>query len=232
MSIKTICYLSFGYPTIEKSIEMAGRYIEGGCDAIEVSIPPKDPYRDSAFLQELYRVALAQTDDYSKYLEGIGRMTEQYPSTEFFFVLYHEVIMAIGAENRVLFFRRCSFLPKKVFRAIYAVNYCIQAGFCMVCPAAHLPADGGFPGRRPGDCRLSARRDVARHAARLDAADGRWAFTRLGTRRGRHSKESVSKGPAPSALTASLAFSPPNFRFSLYRMFKLCYTRPSKELSN
>ena len=48
MSIKTICYLSFGYPTIEKSIEMAGRYIEGGCDAIEVSIPPKDPYRDSA----------------------------------------------------------------------------------------------------------------------------------------------------------------------------------------
>ena len=51
MSIKTICYLSFGYPTIEKSIEMAGRYIEGGCDAIEVSIPPKDPYRDSAFLQ-------------------------------------------------------------------------------------------------------------------------------------------------------------------------------------
>lgn len=64
MSIKTICYLSFGYPTIEKSIEMAGRYIEGGCDAIEVSIPPKDPYRDSAFLQELYRVALAQTDDY------------------------------------------------------------------------------------------------------------------------------------------------------------------------
>ena len=33
MSIKTICYLSFGYPTIEKSIEMAGRYIEGGCDA-------------------------------------------------------------------------------------------------------------------------------------------------------------------------------------------------------
>lgn len=51
------------------------------------------------FLQELYRVALAQTDDYSKYLEGIGRMTEQYPSTEFFFVLYHEVIMAIGAEK-------------------------------------------------------------------------------------------------------------------------------------
>ena len=67
---------------------------------------------------------------------------------------------------------------------------------------------------------------------RGETLHGRRAFAWLGTRRGRHSKESVSKGPAPSALTASLAFSPPNFRFSLYRMFKLCYTRPSKELSN
>ncbi len=99
MKIKTICYLSFGYPSIEKSIEAAGYYIQGGCDAIEVSIPPKDPYRDSAFLQSLYKVALEQTDDYDDYLEGIGRMTEKYQSTEFFLVLYHEVIMAIGAEK-------------------------------------------------------------------------------------------------------------------------------------
>lgn len=99
MSVKTICYLSFGYPTIEKSIEAAGLYIEGGCDAIEVSIPPKDPYRDSAFLQSLYKVALNQTENYDDYLEGIGRMTEKYNKTEFFFVLYHEVIMAIGPQK-------------------------------------------------------------------------------------------------------------------------------------
>ena len=58
--------------------------------------------------------------------------------------------------------------------------------------AAHLPADGGFPGRRrrsPPIC--AARRCTARSAA--GRADGRRAFTRLGTRRGRHSKESVSK---------------------------------------
>ncbi len=97
--MKTICYLSFGYPTIEKSIEMAGYYIQGGCDAIEVSIPPKNPYRDSAFIQDLYRVALGECDDYTAYLDGVGRMTERYPDTEFFFVLYHEVIMALGAER-------------------------------------------------------------------------------------------------------------------------------------
>lgn len=99
MGIKTICYLSFGYPTIEKSIEYAGKYIEGGCDAIEVSIPPKNPYRDSKYLQELYKVALNQCKDYESYLDGIARMTERYPATEFFFVLYHEVIMALGAEK-------------------------------------------------------------------------------------------------------------------------------------
>lgn len=99
MSIKTICYLSFGYPTIEDSIRFAGYYIQGGCDAIEVSIPPKVPYRDSEFIQNLYRIALKSCDDYDKYLDGIGRMTERYPNTEFFLILYHEVIMALGAEK-------------------------------------------------------------------------------------------------------------------------------------
>ena len=58
MSVKVICYLSFGYPTIEESAKMAEYYIEGGCDAIEVSIPPKNPYRDSAYLQELFYQAI------------------------------------------------------------------------------------------------------------------------------------------------------------------------------
>ena len=33
-------------------------------------------------------------------------------------------------------------MPKKVFRAIYAVNYCIQAGFFMVCPAGLIILGG------------------------------------------------------------------------------------------
>lgn len=103
--MKMICYLSFGYPTIEKSIEMAGYYIEGGCDAIEVSIPPHNPYRDSQYLQELFHKALAECSDYEEYLSGIAKMTDRYPDTEFFFVLYHEVIMAIGAEKIAAFCR-------------------------------------------------------------------------------------------------------------------------------
>ena len=103
MGIKTICYLSFRYPSIEGSIKVAGYYVSGGCDAIEVSIPPKNPYRDSAFLQELYKIALEQTDDYDEYLDGIAKMTQKYQNTEFFLVLYHEVIISIGAEKLAKF---------------------------------------------------------------------------------------------------------------------------------
>ncbi len=99
MSVKVICYLSFGYPTIEESAKMAEYYIEGGCDAIEVSIPPKNPYRDSAYLQELFYQAMDRCSDYEEYLKGIAAMADKHPETEFFFVLYHEVIMAIGAEK-------------------------------------------------------------------------------------------------------------------------------------
>ena len=73
MGVKTICYLSFGYPSIEGSIEAAGYYVEGGADAIEVSLPPHNPYRDSAFIQGLYKVALEQTENYDDYLDGIAQ---------------------------------------------------------------------------------------------------------------------------------------------------------------
>ncbi|QTQ12983.1 tryptophan synthase subunit alpha [Treponema parvum] len=97
MGIKTICFLSFGYPTINKAIDIAGLYVKGGCDAIEVAIPPKNGYRDSSFIQQLYKEALDQTSNYDDYLEGIDRMIKKYTSIEFFLILYHEVISAIGA---------------------------------------------------------------------------------------------------------------------------------------
>ena len=98
-SVKVICYLSLGYPTLEKSIEMADYYVQGGCDAIEVSIPPENPYRDGPFIQELMRTALRGCDDYDRYLDGIRELASRYPKTKFFLLLYHEVIMKIGAER-------------------------------------------------------------------------------------------------------------------------------------
>ena len=41
--MKLIAYLSGGYPTMDKSAEMAKLYVTGGCDAIEFSAP-ESPY--------------------------------------------------------------------------------------------------------------------------------------------------------------------------------------------
>lgn len=98
-TIKMICYLPLGYPTLEKSVEMAGYYVQGGCDAIEVSIPPVNPYRDGPFIQDLMRKALEKCGSYERYLEKVRTLTEKYPGTEFFLLLYHEVIMNIGVER-------------------------------------------------------------------------------------------------------------------------------------
>lgn len=97
--MKVICYLSCGYPSVEKSIEMAEYYIKGGCDAIEISIPPKNPYRDGPFIQELMRKALAGCSDYDVYLKHIKKLVKAHPEIDFFLLLYHEVIMSIGAKK-------------------------------------------------------------------------------------------------------------------------------------
>ena len=97
--MKMICYLCCGYPTIEDSVKMAEYYIQGGCDAIEVSLPPKDPYRDGPFIQELMRHAYGQCADYDRYLEAISGLVEAHRETEFFLLLYGEVIASIGGEK-------------------------------------------------------------------------------------------------------------------------------------
>lgn len=41
-------------------------------------------------------------------------------------------------------------MPHKVFRVMYALNYIIQAGFCMICPAGLLIFGGWLLTRRCG----------------------------------------------------------------------------------
>ena len=45
-----ICYLSNGYPTIEKSIEVAQTYVSAGCDMIEIDFPSRDPFLEGEFI--------------------------------------------------------------------------------------------------------------------------------------------------------------------------------------
>lgn len=45
-----ICYLSNGYPSLERSIEIAKDYVKGGCDIIEIDFPSRDPFLEGSTL--------------------------------------------------------------------------------------------------------------------------------------------------------------------------------------
>lgn len=62
-----ICYLCNGYPSIEKSVEMAKLYEQAGCDIIEIDFPSRNPYLESELIQSRMAKALEACDDYSGY---------------------------------------------------------------------------------------------------------------------------------------------------------------------
>ncbi len=94
--MKLICYLSNGYPSIEKSIEMAGHYAKAGADIIEVDFPSKNPYLEGEYIAGRMNDALKACDDYDKYMEGILKIKEQNPKTEFIILAYENTISEIG----------------------------------------------------------------------------------------------------------------------------------------
>lgn len=101
--MKTICYLSGGYPSLEKSYEMAKLYAEGGCDAIEWSLPAKDPYLEMDYIAEKMAAARAQCSDYARYLADIARFKREYPHMEVYLLLYQECVFDIGVEELARF---------------------------------------------------------------------------------------------------------------------------------
>ncbi len=101
--MKLICYLSNGYPTIEKSVEMARIYTEAGCDVIEVDFPSRNPYLEGEFIAGRMKSALENCSDYSKYMEGIIRIKEENPDTQLLVLAYDNTVEEIGEDAFIKF---------------------------------------------------------------------------------------------------------------------------------
>lgn len=99
MSVKIIGYLSYGYPSIEKSIERADIYIKAGCDFLEVDFPTDNAYLDSDFIGGRMKSALEACDDFDKYFDGIKVLKEKHPNTPIILLAYEHTIKAIGVEK-------------------------------------------------------------------------------------------------------------------------------------
>ena len=96
-NMKLIAYLSGGYPTMEKSIQMAEAYVAGGCDAIEWNFPPRNPYMEAGYIAEKMAQARSQCDNYDIYMEQLARFKEKEPQAVVIPMLYQETVLDIGA---------------------------------------------------------------------------------------------------------------------------------------
>ncbi len=106
MAFELICYLNFGYPTIEDGIRAARDYVESGCTALQIDIPSRDPYLEHASIQDRMRYCLEHTPDYEAYFEGICRIREMYPDLKLVLMLYENTVKELGVERIIAFCKR------------------------------------------------------------------------------------------------------------------------------
>lgn len=141
--MKTICYLSYGYPSIKHSLKMAEIYCEAGGDMIEVSLPAKTPWLDTEFIAERMRDALEACGDYEQYLSELSAFCKRNPNTPIVLLLYEHTIVEIGVEKMLQW---CD--ENGVHDMIYAgmkdesvKRRLIEAGMRISCPVTHQMLD-------------------------------------------------------------------------------------------
>lgn len=101
--MKLICYLSNGYPSIEDSIDMAKKYVEAGCDIVEVDFPSSDPYLEGELISSRMAAALEKCGDYDKYMDSIIKIKDDLPNTKHILLVYENTVEEIGVEKFIDF---------------------------------------------------------------------------------------------------------------------------------
>lgn len=130
-----ICYLSNGYPSIDSSVDMAKKYVEAGCDIIEVDFPSSDPYLEGAYIASRMHKALEACGDYTAYMDGIVKIKRDLPDTRIILLMYENTVLDIGVDA---FIQYCS---EHGFTDLILVgltdetvkNRCIEAGIKVSC---------------------------------------------------------------------------------------------------
>ena len=75
-----IGYISAGYPTLEKSIEMAKAMIAGGVDVIEVGLPYSDPVMDGPIIQRSSEESLRNGTRTSDVFQVVKSLSTSVPT--------------------------------------------------------------------------------------------------------------------------------------------------------
>lgn len=97
--MKVIGYLSLGYPSLERSLEMADTYFEAGCDAIEIGIPSPNPKYEKETIRTWMQQAYARESNYEAYFEAVKALKARHQEKEVYTMVYQEVMDMVTPER-------------------------------------------------------------------------------------------------------------------------------------
>lgn len=98
-----IYYICVACPTIERTLDMVDKYVANGARALQIDMPSKDPYAETAFVKKMMSDSLASGADYDDFMDAIREIRRRYPELELHVVVYHDVVESIGLERFVEF---------------------------------------------------------------------------------------------------------------------------------
>lgn len=105
--MKMIGYLTIGYPDLETSLTLAGAYVRGGCDAIELGMPTKNPFMEGQSIFHKMSEAARIEPDYEHVFSAVEAFAKNNPKIELFPIFYKEVFLRLGYERILRFCKEC-----------------------------------------------------------------------------------------------------------------------------
>jgi len=105
MAFELVCYLNFGYPTIEKGIEYVKKYYACGCRAIQLDLPSANPYLEQPRIQKRMAYCLETNPDLQTYLDGIHQVHTLFPDMKIYLMMYGDTVERVGMEKLLEFCR-------------------------------------------------------------------------------------------------------------------------------
>lgn len=99
MKTKLIGYFSIGYPTMEKSMEIAEAYLRNGIDMIEVGYPTDNPYLDNAYIGNTLRCAGKNLSSNDAVFDAVDELLRRHGSLPMILLAYDDSIRAAGVDH-------------------------------------------------------------------------------------------------------------------------------------
>lgn len=92
-------HVVYGYPTIEKSLEIMGVMLENGVEILEVQFPFSDPVADGPTITTACHHALEQNPTLTQCIKDIKKLAQQHPQSRMLLMSYLNPLLQPGFES-------------------------------------------------------------------------------------------------------------------------------------